>query len=69
MPLVPYYLGRPAHFWIAAMSRRESGQKVVCGRIPSSPEPADQAGVAADRQTPEMATGHYPAASRMLAPG
>jgi hypothetical protein len=22
MPTVPYYLGRPAHVWIAAMSRR-----------------------------------------------
>ena len=23
MPLVHYYLGRPAHFWVAAMSRRD----------------------------------------------
>ena len=43
MPLVPYYLGRPAHFWIAAMSRRGSGRiadngsGVVCGRIPVQP--------------------------------
>ena len=24
MPIVPYFLGRPAHVWIAAMSRRGS---------------------------------------------
>jgi hypothetical protein len=23
MPLVHYYLGRPAHFWVAVMSRRD----------------------------------------------
>jgi len=26
MPEVPYYLGRPAHVWIAAMSRRRAAR-------------------------------------------
>jgi hypothetical protein len=46
MPLVPYYLGRPAHVWIAAMARRGSAQKadnasgVVCDGSPVWPEAA-----------------------------
>lgn len=46
MPLVSYYLGRPAHVWIAAMSRRGSAQKadngsgVVCDGSPVWPEAA-----------------------------
>ena len=27
MPIVPYFLGRPAHVWIAAMSRRGSARQ------------------------------------------
>jgi hypothetical protein len=31
MPLVSYYLGRPAHVWIAAMSRRGPARKAGNG--------------------------------------
>jgi hypothetical protein len=31
MPVVSYYLGRPAHVWIAAMSRPGSAQKADNG--------------------------------------
>jgi hypothetical protein len=31
MPVVPYYLGRPARIWIAAMSRRSSARQARKG--------------------------------------
>jgi hypothetical protein len=45
MPLVSYYLGRPAHVWIAAMSRRGSARNAGNGSggvryIPARPGPA-----------------------------
>jgi hypothetical protein len=47
MPLVAFYLGRPAHVWIAAMSRRgparkaDNGSGVVRVGIPARPEPIE----------------------------
>jgi hypothetical protein len=44
MPLVSYYLGRPAHVWIAAMPRRGPARKAGNGSgvvrgIPARPGP------------------------------
>jgi hypothetical protein len=57
MPIVSYYLGRPAHVWIAAMSsrgseRKENNSGVVRGSTPpgrSTLAEADQAGPAHHR--------------------
>jgi hypothetical protein len=35
MPLVHYYLGRPASVWIAAMSKRSSAQRPRTGTEPA----------------------------------
>jgi hypothetical protein len=49
MPIVPYYLGRPAHVWIAAMSRRgsprQTGQGTAHGEVrgQQAPNTRDQA--------------------------
>jgi len=49
MPRVPYYLGRPARVWIAAMSRRGSARQTRTGSelagsdIPGQPQPASAA--------------------------
>jgi hypothetical protein len=49
MPIVPYYLGRPAHVWIAAMSSRGSDRKdkhsgVVRGSTPPGRSTLPEAG-------------------------
>ena len=49
MPIVPYYLGRPAHVWIAAMSRRGPARQTRQGtahgevRGQQAPDTQDQA--------------------------
>ena len=49
MPIVPYLLGRPAHVWIAAMSRRgsprQTGQGSAHGEVrgQQAPDTQDQA--------------------------
>jgi hypothetical protein len=49
MPIVPYLLGRPAHVWIAAMSRRgsprQTGQGTAHGEVrgQQAPDTQDQA--------------------------
>jgi hypothetical protein len=49
MPSVPYYLGRPARIWIAAMSRRGSARQTRKGSglagndIPGQPQSASPA--------------------------
>jgi hypothetical protein len=49
MPLVPYYLGRPAYIWIAAMSRRSPARRAAkvadlyTASFPPSPRPASSA--------------------------
>jgi hypothetical protein len=48
MPVVPYYLGRPAQVWIAAMSGRArataenscAATPLATGTFPASPRPA-----------------------------
>lgn len=52
MPIVPYYLGRPSHVWIAALSRRNSAWRspedggLACSDVSAQPM-ADLVGVPA----------------------
>ena len=79
MPIVPYYLGRPAHVWVAAMSRRGSPRRTAQGtahgevRGQQAPDTQDQA-VLPDAErlfasrmgatTVEVPAGHFAMISR-----
>jgi hypothetical protein len=61
MPVVPYYLGRPAQAWIAAMSgparaptqNSRAATSLATGTFPASPRPAVPT---AQRKTQEQAS-------------
>jgi hypothetical protein len=57
MPTVTYYRGRPAHFWIAVMSRRKPAFKVSDDRGDASEGRADDQARAARRRRPAIAPG------------
>ena len=57
MPTITYYRGRPAHFWIAVMSRRKPACKAAVAKGDSGEGRADDQARAAQRRRSAGAPG------------
>jgi hypothetical protein len=68
MPVVPYYNGRPAHVWIAAVAGRRPGQETAASE-PAAASPNGQTPPAGPRPTAPSAqqSTHPEAGARFLA--
>ena len=64
MPVVPYYLGRPAQVWLAAMSGPGNGRELVRRDIPGQRDtPGQPATRRAGRPTKDTGGRQSPAAT------